>query len=91
MLHVRKRYTFAIVAKIISEKQSTNYKILNLFQFYSLYFGDYLGKKGHGRNYDEVQDLDTLQEVRCISCFAMRPFCIGDSTGNVISSGQKLG
>ncbi|CAB4020579.1 dynein heavy chain 3, axonemal-like, partial [Paramuricea clavata] len=29
----------------------------------SLYFGDYFGKKGLGRNYDEVRDLDTLQET----------------------------
>ena len=63
--------------------------MLNLFQFYSLYFGDYLGKKGHGRNYDEVQDLDALQEVY-LSCFGLRPYP-GESTGNMISSGQKLG
>ncbi|XP_028407226.1 dynein heavy chain 3, axonemal-like [Dendronephthya gigantea] len=29
----------------------------------SLYFGDYMSKKERGRNYDEVRDLDALQET----------------------------
>jgi hypothetical protein len=32
------------------------------FSIDSLYFGDFMGKK-RGRNYDEVRDLDALQEV----------------------------
>ena len=37
---------------------------LNVFNG-SLYFGDFMNDKERGRNYDEVCDLDALQEVRC--------------------------